>query len=666
VTRNNTATFTTNTSGTTGSASQSVQECTPEDLQVTKNAVPGFTRTYNWSIDKSVDNSTPTGPSGTTVNVNYTVTVTQTGHTDSGWNAQGTITLTNPNDFFDFTGVNVTDAIDFGGDCTVTNGTGLTVPASGHITRSYNCTYASQPTYNQQGTNTATASWDQAAFNTPDALQTGTANFTFNDGTSGNPTEVNKCVTVTDSYDGPLGQDCVGTDPTPKQFTYQRTLTFPAGTCTTFPNTATIDQTKQNASASVKACGASDLTVSKTATASLNASITKSVDKTVVKQAGGTATFHYTVKVTESGWNVAGTITVTNPNDWEDITANVTDAIDNGGTCVVTGGTNVDVPEGSNVQLPYSCTYGSSPTKASGTNTATAAWNSATYFTADGSATGTAGYTFQTLHITDTYAGPLGTVTVPPGSATFTYARTVPVPADTCVTYPNTATIVETSQISSQSVQVCGAVAGGLTMGFWQNKNGQGIITGGASTGTVCNLGTWLFQFAPFQDLPHTSVLPYKSTATCAQVATYVFNVIKAATCSSTTNTCNTMLKSQMLATALDVYFSDPALGGDKIAAFNGGNTVSLGGVKVDLTQICAMDDSSSGGSCSGSFSGAGIAFGAPPNSTCQTVSQLLTYAASTSNAGGTSWYSQVKTTQVLAKNTFDSINNQVALSCSP
>jgi hypothetical protein len=88
-------------------------------------------------------------------------------------------------------------------------------------------------------------------------------------------------------------------------------------------------------------------------------------------------------------------------------------------------------------------------------------------------------------------------------------------------------------------------------MGYWQNKNGQAIITGGTSISGVCKSGTWLRQYAPFQDL--------SATATCAQVATYVTNIIKAANASGAAM--NAMLKAQMLATALDIYFSNPALG---------------------------------------------------------------------------------------------------------
>jgi hypothetical protein len=189
-------------------------------------------------------------------------------------------------------------------------------------------------------------------------------------------------------------------------------------------------------------------------------------------------------------------------------------------------------------------------------------------------------------------------------------------------------------------------------MGFWQNKNGQGIIAGQAKTGT-CPSATWLRQFHPFSDL--------SSTSTCAQVATYVYNVIKAATCTSTTKTCNAMLKSQMLATALDVYFSDPALGGNKIGAFNGlgSKQAPIGSVTIELTQICQMIDGSGGGSCSGAYENVSSAFG---GATGMTVLAMLTYqnTADPLADGGASWYGQVKATQVLAKDAFDAINNGV------
>ncbi len=165
-------------------------------------------------------------------------------------------------------------------------------------------------------------------------------------------------------------------------------------------------------------------------------------------------------------------------------------------------------------------------------------------------------------------------------------------------------------------------------MGFWQNNNGQAVITTGSSTLGVCNSGTWLRTFAPFQDL--------SATATCKQVATYVYNVVKAANAGGASM--NAMLKSQMLATSLDVYFSDPTLGGNKIGAPN-----PIGGVLINLTNI------------NNSGENVGAAFG---NATSMTVIQMITYAASKSTSGGVSWYSQVKATQGLAKDAFDDINN--------
>jgi hypothetical protein len=196
------------------------------------------------------------------------------------------------------------------------------------------------------------------------------------------------------------------------------------------------------------------------------------------------------------------------------------------------------------------------------------------------------------------------------------------------VSYPNTATITETGQYGSQAVKVCGpAKTGALTMGFWQNKNGQALINNaGAASDGSCTLTASLRAYAPFQDL--------SATATCAQVASYVTSVIKAANASGASM--NAMLKAQMLATTLDVLL---------------GQGPGLGGVTIDLTKINKPIGSSTFENVSSSFGGA----------TSLTVAQMLAYAASQSNAGGTSWYGQVKAVQELAKDAFDAVNNQVA-----
>lgn len=387
--------------------------------------------------------------------------------------------------------------------------------------------------------------------------------------------------------------------------------------------------------------------------------ITKDVDKTLVKQVGGSVTFNYTVKVTHDGGtvdnvSVEGTISVINPNvDGSNNTVpvdidGVTDMLSDGTVCTVTNGGAQTLTQ-FQTDFAYSCDLGGLP-QGDLDNTASVSWPE--QFLDNGAvlAAGDADFMFagisftenaidECVNVTDTYAGTLGTVCagVDANPTTFTYVRTVPV-LPGCVSYDNTATFTTddtgASDSASQTVTVCGPLqTGAKTIGFWQNKNGQGIIKAGAATAGVCNSGTWLRQYAPFQDLG--------ASASCSTVATYVTNVIKAADASG--SSMNPMLKAQMLATALDVYFSDGTLGGNKIGA-----PAPIGGVSVDLTLICtdltctAFEDSST-------------VFGGSP----KTVLEMLTYAAGQSNVGGSLWYGNVKSTQELAKDAFDAINNE-------
>src|SRR5262249_48882621 len=152
---------------------------------------------------------------------------------------------------------------------------------------------------------------------------------------------------------------------------------------------------------------------------------------------------------TDSAWQVTGTITVTNPNDWESIVVNDADAVDNGGSCTVNGGTSVTVLAAKSASGTDVCTVASG---ASGENTATATWDAAAAFTPDGSASGQASFAFttpttrvnQTITVTDTFNNvttTLGTLTATDGqpyaSKTYTYSRTISVPQFGCVSYTN-------------------------------------------------------------------------------------------------------------------------------------------------------------------------------------------------------------------------------------
>lgn len=653
----------------------------PTGLIVTKNADPTFTRDYDWTIAKTVDNTRVEGTyGGDDATFNYGVTVTKGAAQDSEWKVSGTISVLNPNDD-DVVGVNVEDTInDPNATCAVTGGSDVTIPGSTTSTFDYTCTYSAAPATNGEK-NTPTATWqDQTLSNGPLPGDTATFNvgFTFDTGGTGNPTVSDDCVAVTDA-NAPAGTFPASTCDT-ATYTYSHAFPVPHEGCADHPNTAsfgtnTTGQT-DSASKTVKVCRA---LVALTATKSANPTfdrkytwgITKAVNTTRIDKPYGTATFSYTVTVTrsgptDSGWKVAGTISVANPNDVAVPGVDVTDAIVAGGaTCAVTGGTNATVDAFSTATFAYTCTFASAPATNAGTNRATVTWPAKTYADgrtlAAGMATGDAGFEFGTgstgnptvsddcTAVTDPNA-PAGTF---PSSTcattTYPYDHTFDVPRSGCTDNPNTATSITnttaTKATASQTVKVCrvAPATGAKTIGFWQNPNGQAIIKGQAATGT-CASATWLRTYLPFQDLG--------ATATCAAVATYVTNVIKAATCSSTDKTCNTMLKAQMLATALDVYFSAPALGGNKILA-----PAPLGGVKIDLTTVCSLMSTTTPTVCTGAYIDVSSAF----NGTARTVLEMLGDAAGNSSVGGTTWYAQNKAKQVLAKDGFDAINNAVA-----
>jgi hypothetical protein len=439
-----------------------------------------------------------------------------------------------------------------------------------------------------------------------------------------------------------------------------------------------------DANGDVVTCGgeqlppAADLKITKNAVGSYDQPFTWGITKAAcehgvsgcvqrVEQVGGSVTFDYTITVTRtagtpSNVKVTGTITVTNPNVDSVVTTadGVTDQLSDATVCTVTGGAGPLTLSSGDTIFNYSCSLGSLPT-ADISNTATVSWP--TQDISDGHLAGnTATKTVGPISFTEndidacTYVtDPNAPTTVLPatvcGTTTFNYSKALSVPQFGCQDFKNTATETPTvagPQSASQTATLCGpAKTGALTMGFWQNKNGQAIITGGLSTSGVCNSGTWLRGFSPFQDL--------SATASCSAVATYVTNVIKAANASG--SAMNAMLKAQMLATALDVYFSDTTLGGNKINAPS-----PIGAQKIDLTMICKMIDGSGGiATCSGTYQNTSLVFG---GSACQTVLALLTYENSVSNVGGTTWYANVKATQEQAKNTFDAINNQVVFNC--
>jgi hypothetical protein len=430
--------------------------------------------------------------------------------------------------------------------------------------------------------------------------------------------------------------------------------------------------------------------------------ILKSVDKTKVEQIGGTATFNYTVVVTRDGGTisnvaVSGTISVFNLNvDGLGNTVpvdidGVTDALSDNTTCTVTNG-GAQTLTAVETDFAYSCSLSALPSSPLD-NKATVTWSSQDLSNSTHLDGASADFTFTGIQftetkiddqvtVTDTFNGVKTTLgTVPPfdlGSTTtktFTYPHTVNVPAHDCVTYNNSAEFTTnttaTTDHSDQSVQVCGPHAtGALTIGFWKGPNGNSLIQNFCAPSGKTSLATYLSSLG-------AGAGPFASAAglSCSQLVTYANGVIVGASATDM----NKMLKAQMLATALDVYFSSygytTVTSSGKNAPKPPSNFLPNGGIgtfTMDLTAICPMVDNTTSGSalCSASKpSTNGFASGAFPWGS-QTVSLILNFAATAgvspwSIGAFTSptWYGTDRTKQEILKNTFDQINNQLAFS---
>jgi len=423
--------------------------------------------------------------------------------------------------------------------------------------------------------------------------------------------------------------------------------------------------------------------------------ITKDVDKTLVQQVGGTATFTYTVNVTHEGGTISnvkvtGTISVFNAN--LDAANNivpvsitgVSDKLSDETDCTVTGGGAQSLTTFL-TNFAYSCTLSGIPDGPLD-NIAEVTWDNQTLSSGASLAGGSSTFTFtgisfvenkidETVNVTDPIAngGTLGTVTdEDPSPTTFTYTRTVNVPAG-CVSYYNTATFttndIGATGSASKTVKVCGPPkTGALTIGFWKGPNGNSLIQNYCTPSGKTSLAAYL------SGLGGVGVIgPFADAAgkTCSQLVTYVNGIINGASATDM----NKMLKAQMLATALDVYFTGPgysttASGKIKPPSnflFNA-NGDPLGGFKMDVTAICPMVDNTTTGAATcknNAPSTNGVASGAFTTSP-MTMQAILDFAATTPSPfnGSTSssiWYAGNRTKQEILKNVFDQFNNQLA-----
>ena len=210
-------------------------------LEVSKDANTSFKRTYSWTIDKYADQSSLTLSTGQQFPVNYSVKVNVTGYTDSDLAVSGNISVHNPAPMA-ATLNSVSDVVSGVGAASVN--CGVSFPYSLAADGDLNCTYSASLPNASSRTNTATATLQNTPSGTTDF--SGSASVDFGAATK---TDVDKCISVSDTYVGSLGTVC--TSDAPKTFTYSRNV-GPYSVCGDFTvdNTASFTTNDTGASGS--------------------------------------------------------------------------------------------------------------------------------------------------------------------------------------------------------------------------------------------------------------------------------------------------------------------------------------------------------------------------------------------------------------------------------
>lgn len=454
-------------------------------LTVEKTAKPASVRTYDWTIEKTVTPATWhlfDGESGTS---KYTISLDKS-VIDETHSVEGSITIYNPAQFADASITHVSDSISGVGAISVDCPESLPYllgPGENLV-----CSYSGALPDNSTRTNTATVNTDGDINGNSDD-----ASIDFSAVT---PSSTGGSVTVDDTF--AAGDAGPFSDST--EYSYERSFNC-ADDEGLHENTATIVETGAQDSASVSV-NCYEIEIEKTAETSFDRGYTWTLNKTansanVSLLSGETYDILYTVTASvedakDTNWMVSGDITVTNPAPIAATLNTIEDSLSG------LGNVSVDC----SVVFPYTlgagdelvCTYETSlPNGTTRTNTATVKRQNYSY-AFDGTATqlgtsqhsGAAAVTFSTpvetldesVTITDSYAGDLGSVTVSESPKSFTYTRTVSFTDEECGvhSFDNTATLTtddtDTSVSDEQTVLISVICPQGCTNSFiyWLNR----------------------------------------------------------------------------------------------------------------------------------------------------------------------------------------------------
>jgi len=355
-----------------------VSFCHNYDLNASVNSQVDYTRTYAWTIDKTVTPASLAGFAGDDLTYDYSVVAAWDGYTDSDWMVAATIEVQNPSPLTaDFSLAVEVDSTPGTATCPT-----YTLAPDTEVLCTFSQSWATDP----DGL-TVTATVTSTTTDVDGVVQTDTL-------VTGLPTTVvNDTVNVHDTWpwDETATHEELGVAFEYGEFDYSRTYTCPTdvseyknGVFTTeIVNRADIHETGQYDEATVDAiCDAP--TTEKTAIGTHGESHEWTVEKSVDPESqsgvpGEMLDWEWTIDVSESvvdeSFSVIGVITVVNPNPDSSVNVEVTDELDDGTVATVDCD---DEAEGDQSTITLAadetvlCTYRATPDDDSATsNTAT-------------------------------------------------------------------------------------------------------------------------------------------------------------------------------------------------------------------------------------------------------------------------------------------------------
>jgi hypothetical protein len=377
-----------------------------------KTAAGTYDERHAWEVEKTVDPSSQSAFAGETVTFDWTITVTEA-VSEENLTASGTITITNPTGCADGTAcavpddvpadiLSIDDVIDQAGlETTATVSCGVDFPYTLGGGETLVCSYSATPPNADDGVNTATVTVD-----VPEQIGGGTdtyeatADLTFTENvTGGSATLDDDQFPYSDEpvYDG-------WTSTYEDSYTCSSNLTDYSGGANLnneISNTAEVysDGALEDSSTATTEVDCYIPSIEKTAAGTYDERHEWEVEKTVDPSSqsafiGDTVNFDWTITVTETvseeNFDVAGTITVDNPNPEDALVVPLVDSV-NGNAATIDqsscnfDGTDLTVAAGGSEtcnytanNLPYS-----ELAQAPDTNTATIALNGINYDASD-------------------------------------------------------------------------------------------------------------------------------------------------------------------------------------------------------------------------------------------------------------------------------------------